>query len=99
MRNVMKRIIIISVVLLFGSVLMAQTGDRGPNYPFAVRQDQNMLSDQVPAKPYATPWWLGSDNPNMAPSRPYAKAVIEKMKPNAPQRPQAGRVVVRMNPH
>jgi hypothetical protein len=95
----MKRMMIISMALLFGGALLAQTSDRKPDYPFANCIQQNMVPDGVTAKPFPKPWYLIPVNPYMSPGKPEAHAVIEKMKVDAiPGFKDAGRVVVNMNP-
>jgi len=90
---------IMSVALLFGGTLLAQTNDRKPGLPFANCIQQNMISDQVTAKPFPKPWYIIPDRPYMSPGKPEAHAVVEKMKVDAvPGFKDAGRVVVIMNP-
>ncbi len=98
----MKRISLISIALLFGGVLMAQTGDRNTNYPyhpFAVKTGNTMVPDQMAAKPYPVPWNTGSDNPTLAPGKPYATAIRERAKVQAPWHIPVTCFKGRMSPH
>jgi hypothetical protein len=90
---------IISIALLFGGTLLAQTSDRKPGYPFASCIQQNMSPDQVTAKPLPKPWYIIPVSPYMSPGKPEAHPVVKKMRVDAPQGfKDAGRVVVIMNP-
>ena len=95
----MKRMMIFSIAFLFGGTLLAQTSDRKPGYPFANCIQQNMIPDQVTAKPLPKPWYIIPVNSYMSPGKPEAHPVIEKMRVDAvPGFKNAGRVVVNMNP-
>jgi hypothetical protein len=96
----MKRTLIISMALLFGGALLAQTSDRKPGSPYANAVQQNMVPDQVTAKPFPMPWYLIPAIQKLSPGKPEAHAVIEKMKVDAvPGFKNAGRVLVNMNPN